>query len=118
MCGTVRTWAFDVSDDASRSVVHEFNSNLCDTTSRTCIEILVRTDPSGFHMSLWPWNALRTCSAEDSCDLHQLDGDLSGFHIGELVNMTSAEKVVGTGLGFREGRRLVVGLKVVVANCS
>jgi hypothetical protein len=69
-------------------------------------------------MSLWPWNVLRTCPAEDSCDLHQLDGDLSGFHIGKFVITTSTEKVVDTGLGLREGRRLVVGLKVVVANCS
>ena len=33
----IRTWALDVSDNASRSVVHKFNSDLGDTTSRTCL---------------------------------------------------------------------------------
>jgi len=51
-----RTWSFDISDDASTRVVHEFDSDLCDTTSRTS-------------------------SAEDSGDFDELDGDFAGIHL-------------------------------------
>ena len=30
-----RTWALDVTDDGTVSIVHEFNANLGDTTTRT-----------------------------------------------------------------------------------
>jgi len=49
-------WSFDISDDASTRVVHEFDSDLCDTTSRTS-------------------------SAEDSGDFDELDGDFAGIHL-------------------------------------
>lgn len=98
--------------------VSSMNSTLtCVTPPREPVfETLVRFDPSDVFS--WPGIALPTCSTEDSCDLHQLDRDFSGFHIGEIVRWTWAVKAVGTGLGFREQRGLVVDSKMLIVNCN
>jgi hypothetical protein len=70
LVGEVRTWALDVADNASGSIVHELDSDLCDTSSRACThQLLALHSPT--------CSALRrTSSAENAGDLDELDGDL------------------------------------------
>lgn len=49
-------WSLDVTDDAARSVVHEFDTDLGDTTTGTG-------------------------TAEDTGDLDELNGLLAGIHL-------------------------------------
>lgn len=71
----VRTWAFDVADDASGGIVHKLDSDLSNTSSRTYI-------PSeSIPLYLRPCPCCRdrivhTGTAQDTGNLHKLDGDL------------------------------------------
>lgn len=71
------TGTLHVSNDASACVVHELDSDLGNTTSRACI-----ATQSVLCFLSSPVYRAHTCSAEDSGDLHELDGDLSGIHSG------------------------------------
>ena len=75
-----RTWSFYVSDDASTCVIHELDSDLCDTSSRPYAQI----SSVVFFSSASDFLKRRshTCSAQYSCHLHQLDGNLASIHIG------------------------------------
>lgn len=61
------TWALDVTDDASRCVVHELHAHLCNTTTRACCMLVWRY--------LLALAISHTGAAEHSGDLDQLDGD-------------------------------------------
>lgn len=66
-----RTGSLDVSDDRTGLVLEELDANLGDTTARACQPTISLLSPT-------PSNAqivvFRTGSAQDSGDLHELDG--------------------------------------------
>ncbi len=69
---SVRTWALDVSNDASRRIVHELDAHLCDTTTRAWLPLAMLS----YCLShVWP-----TSSAEDAGDFDELDGLLLRIH--------------------------------------
>jgi len=41
-CSVVRTWSLDVADDATGSIVHEFDADLGDTTTGACSTVRYR----------------------------------------------------------------------------
>jgi hypothetical protein len=68
-----RTRSFYVPDDASACVVHKLYTHLCDTSSRTC-------EQKSDHPDICACVRI-TCSAQNSGDLDELDGDFSGLHV-------------------------------------
>lgn len=80
----IRTWSLDVSDNATGLVVHEFDANLGDTTTRSYS--IISNCPMPSCCALIPCAAIadiRTGTAEDTGDLDELDGLLSGIHLGD-----------------------------------
>lgn len=86
--GVVRTGSLDVSDDRSGLVVHELDADLGNTTARAYFPSNISRP---FVCSLCDSLAcgreseeaiIRTGTAEDTSDLHELDGLLGGIHFG------------------------------------
>jgi len=82
-CRWIRTWALDVADDRTGSVVHELDAHLCDTTTGACK--LSALCPSLCNQYFGDCSMIRTSTAKDTGDLDELDGDLCGFHFGRCV---------------------------------
>lgn len=89
------TGTLDVTDDRTALVVHELNANLGDTTARACIPGLAKFvhDGSGLYIGVSSKN--RTGTAEDSRDLHELNGGFGGIHGERMVDLRCSRVNVG-----------------------
>lgn len=87
MGGQIATWALDVTDDASGSVVHELDADLSHTTTGACQAIRSRSFGVSIDFRAVFWKAQRreererTGSAQHAGDLDELDRNLGGIHI-------------------------------------
>jgi hypothetical protein len=87
------TWSLDVADDASGLVIHEFNTDLRDTTARAYFSVPFKSaitnrkfqaKDSPFSMSASCFGRAgkeRTSSAQDAGNLYELNGNFASIHI-------------------------------------
>lgn len=73
----MHTWPLDVADDATRGIIHEFDADLGDTTARAWSSVSA--------VGMDNRTSRRTGTAQNTGDLDELDGLLSGIHDGRWM---------------------------------
>jgi len=75
------TWSLDIANNASTRIVHEFDADLGDTSSRAWLEVVSECHDERAIQG-GAGKKRRTCAAEDSGDFDKLNRDFAGVHVG------------------------------------